>query len=116
MKIAVQSLRATKVLRENDPRIHILDRYTPIIPLTGVGSRNTLFYSGGAAHQQPGIQVEILDAQTAFTRAGFNGVAAVADYPTARAIRRKAAGRVREVWRWARGVPIRIAAQLPEPI
>lgn len=42
-----------------------------------------------------GIQVEILDAQTALTRARFNVVAALADYQTAQAMWLKATGRVR---------------------
>ncbi len=42
-----------------------------------------------------GIQVEILDAQTALTRARFNVVAALADYETAQAMWLKATGRVR---------------------
>jgi len=42
-----------------------------------------------------GIQVEILDAQTALTRARFNVVAALADHQTAQAMWLKATGRVR---------------------
>jgi outer membrane protein TolC len=42
-----------------------------------------------------GIQVEVLDAQTALTRARFNVVAALADYQTARAMWLQATGRVR---------------------
>ncbi len=42
-----------------------------------------------------GIQVEVLDAQTALTRARFNVVAALADHETARAMWLQATGRVR---------------------
>lgn len=42
-----------------------------------------------------GIQVEVLDAQTALTRARFNVVAALADHQTARAMWFQATGRVR---------------------
>jgi outer membrane protein len=42
-----------------------------------------------------GIQVEVLDAQTALTRARFNVVAALADHQTARALWLQATGRVR---------------------
>ncbi len=42
-----------------------------------------------------GIQVEVLDAQTALTRARFNIVAALADHETARAMWLQATGRVR---------------------
>ncbi len=42
-----------------------------------------------------GIQLEILDAQTALTRARFNVVAALADHQTARAMWLQATGRVR---------------------
>jgi len=42
-----------------------------------------------------GIQLEILDAQVSFTRARFNGVAALADYSSALAMWLKATGRVR---------------------
>jgi len=42
-----------------------------------------------------GIQVEVLDAQTALTRARFNVVAALADHQTARAMWLQATGRVR---------------------
>ena len=42
-----------------------------------------------------GIQVELLDGQTALTRAQFNAVAALADYQTARAMWLQATGRVR---------------------
>ncbi len=42
-----------------------------------------------------GIQVEVLDAQTALTRARFNVVAALADHQTARAMLLQATGRVR---------------------
>ncbi len=42
-----------------------------------------------------GIQLEILDAQTALTRARFNLVAALADYESAQAMWLKAVGRVR---------------------
>ncbi len=42
-----------------------------------------------------GIQLEILDAQTALTRARFNIVAALADHQTARAMWLQATGRVR---------------------
>jgi outer membrane protein TolC len=42
-----------------------------------------------------GIQVEILDAQTALTRAGFNAVSALADHQAAQAMWLKATGRVR---------------------
>jgi outer membrane protein len=42
-----------------------------------------------------GIQVEVLDAQTTFTRARFNVVAALADHQTARALWLQATGRVR---------------------
>ncbi len=42
-----------------------------------------------------GIQLEILDAQTALTRARFNVVAALADYESAQAMWLKATGRVR---------------------
>ena len=46
-------------------------------------------YAGGR-----GIQVELLDAQTALTRARFNAVAALADHQTARAMWLKATGQV----------------------
>jgi outer membrane protein TolC len=42
-----------------------------------------------------GIQVEVLDAQTALARARFNVVAALADHQTARAMWLQATGRVR---------------------
>jgi len=42
-----------------------------------------------------GIQVEVLDAQTALTRARFNVVAALADHQTARAMWLQATGRIR---------------------
>jgi outer membrane protein len=42
-----------------------------------------------------GIQVEVLDAQTALARARFNVVAALADHQTARALWLQATGRVR---------------------
>jgi outer membrane protein TolC len=42
-----------------------------------------------------GIQVEVLDAQTAHTRARFNAVAALADHQTALAMWLKATGRIR---------------------
>jgi outer membrane protein TolC len=42
-----------------------------------------------------GIQVEILDAQVAVTRARFNAVAALAEYNTALAMWLRATGRVR---------------------
>jgi outer membrane protein len=42
-----------------------------------------------------GIQVEVLDAQTALTRAQFNAVAALADYQTAHALWLQSTGRVR---------------------
>ncbi len=42
-----------------------------------------------------GIQLEVLDAQTALARARFNAVAALADYQTARALWLQATGRVR---------------------
>jgi outer membrane protein TolC len=42
-----------------------------------------------------GIQLEVLDAQTALTRARFNAVSALADHNTARAMWLRATGRVR---------------------
>ncbi len=42
-----------------------------------------------------GIQLEILDAQVTLTRARFNAVAALADYHTALAMWRRAAGQIR---------------------
>ena len=42
-----------------------------------------------------GIQLEMLDAQVSLTRAGFNAVAALADYNSALAMWLKATGRVR---------------------
>ncbi len=42
-----------------------------------------------------GIQLEVLDAQTALTRARFNAVAALADHQTALAMWLKATGRVK---------------------
>jgi outer membrane protein TolC len=42
-----------------------------------------------------GIQLEILDAQVALTRARFNAVAALVEYHTARAMWLKATGRLR---------------------
>jgi outer membrane protein TolC len=42
-----------------------------------------------------GIQLELLDAQTALTRARFNVVGALADFQTARAMWLQATGRVR---------------------
>jgi outer membrane protein TolC len=42
-----------------------------------------------------GIQLEILDAQTALTRARFNLVAALADYESVQAMWLKATGRTR---------------------
>ncbi len=47
-------------------------------------------YAGGR-----GIQLEILDGQTALTRARFNAVSALADHNTARAMWLRATGRVR---------------------
>jgi outer membrane protein TolC len=47
-------------------------------------------YAGGR-----GIQLELLDAQTALTRARFNVVGALADFQTARAMWLQATGRVR---------------------
>ena len=47
-------------------------------------------YAGGR-----GIQLEVLDAQTALTRARFNAVSALADHNTARAMWLRATGRVR---------------------
>ena len=47
-------------------------------------------YAGGR-----GIQLEVLDAQTALTRARFNAVSALADHNTARALWLRATGRVR---------------------
>jgi outer membrane protein TolC len=42
-----------------------------------------------------GIQLEILDAQASRTRAGFNAVAALAEYQTAFAMWRRAIGEIR---------------------
>jgi outer membrane protein TolC len=47
-------------------------------------------YAGGR-----GIQVEVLDAQTALTRGRFNAVSALADHQAALAMWLKATGRVR---------------------
>ena len=47
-------------------------------------------YAGGR-----GIQLEVLDAQTALTRARFNAVSALADYNSAQAMWLRATGRVR---------------------
>ncbi|HWT80876.1 MAG TPA: TolC family protein, partial [Candidatus Methylomirabilis sp.] len=47
-------------------------------------------YAGGR-----GIQLEVLDAQTALTRARFNAVSALADYNSARAMWLRATGQVR---------------------
>jgi outer membrane protein TolC len=47
-------------------------------------------YAGGR-----GIQLEVLDAQTALTRARFNAVSALADYNSARAMWLRATGKVR---------------------
>jgi outer membrane protein len=47
-------------------------------------------YAGGR-----GIQLEVLDAQTALTRARFNAVSALADYNSARAMWFRATGQVR---------------------
>ena len=42
-----------------------------------------------------GIQLEVLDAQVALTRARFNAVSALADYQTALAMWLRATGRAR---------------------
>lgn len=55
-----------------------------------VGSREREHFASGR-----GIQVEILDAQVALTRARFNAVTSLAEYNSALAMWLRATGRVR---------------------